>query len=354
MTETINTAFVPDFTNSTTFASFVKTQARLNASNEGSRKDVLFSLAYAVAHGFIAAEGAAAAMWKTYVAAWNAKKADEIAAGTAVAKEPNGKSVTVEISKLHAAVRLASVKVGDTNAAVHFLTHFGARKEYASNSAVYAVEAVRKAAKMAEDKVPALMQEEDFLSIFADKAPQGDPETWKRLADSIKAELAGNATKGKKARQDIGDRAKQAQLLLTELVALLTPGITRAGQPRPAVQTSGTSDVDQTLQTSADKATEASASLATQTDPDAATQATIAKGQAAAESLKAETARLKADKARAAKAKKAAEKKATRNKVALETSVPSPLRATPDERQNEAAMLGTLSELGQVHLQAAE
>jgi hypothetical protein len=246
MTTKTNNAFVATFTNQEGFASFVETNAAKEAGAVASRMELLFGTAHAVAHGFIASEGAALSTWQLHAKTVNAARADKIALGVAKPLPVDAKEAKTNVSELNAAVRLADVKVGKVNAAIHFLSLFGSRAEYAGNEAVHSLKAMRAAAKMAEEEGK-LFTEKAFKACFAAKAPQTDAETWKRLADSIKAELKGNADKGKRPRQDVAGKVRAAQLLLIEAALALAPKA--AGQPQePKEETSGASDLDSALQ----------------------------------------------------------------------------------------------------------
>lgn len=303
------TAFVASFDNKEGFTRFVQTNAKTLAKAATSREDLQLGLTYAVAHGIIPADGAAAGTWKTHATAQNTKNAEKIADGRVRALATEGKDAKSNVSELNACVRLASVKVGDTNAGVHFLMHYGVRREYAAAGdkgvAYYMLRAIRAAAKLAEDDNE-LMDEAQFKAVFADKAPQTDAEFWKGVADSIKNARLGSVEKGRKARQDIGDRATKAQELINELALLLSgKGVVNAGKRKEAqklIQTSGTSQVDQVLQESEAKAGESLASVETKADPDATVKQTIAKGQAAEESIRAETRKMEEAKAKTEKA----------------------------------------------------
>jgi hypothetical protein len=247
-------AFVATFASKNEFNSFLRTNATAEGTAASSRQSLLFGTAHAVAHGVIPAEGAATAIWKVYALAVNKARAEKIALGTAVPLPIEGKEAKTQVSELHAAVRLASHKIGDTNAAIWFLMNFGSRTEYAAHEAVLSLKAVRKAAKLADDD-NRLMEESDFAALFADKAPETDAECWKRLSDSIKTALAGNPDKGKKARRDVDGKAKQAMLLLAEVALTLAgKGVKATGKRKEdvlAAGTSGTSDLDQALAASA-------------------------------------------------------------------------------------------------------
>jgi hypothetical protein len=290
-----------------------------------SRVDSVLALLYAASHGMVAKDKTSgAAAWADYAAARNKARPD--AKPLAI----DGKDARRDVSDFNLAVRLASISVpmdgALVNAGLHFLTFYARRPEYnAGDSGPMPVfkKGLRAAIKIAED-TKTLMNDPEFYAALAEtKEPATDAERWQALASSIKSELEGSDTK--RGRQDLDSRAVKACALLTELSQLLSlKGPAGKGKRKAqamAQTTSGNSHTDHVLAESAAKAAESAAMVDAKADPDAVTKAVIAKGEAAAKSMAADTAKLKAAQAKAdRKAAKAAKAKTAKADLALETS----------------------------------